>query len=407
MSSIASCGARLMFATMVVFLMVAGRPAVAQEPDPVATARIHLGPLGLNPGVGLANVGVDNNVFNETANPKRDFTFTIGPTLSVVMRTKRGLLTTDGHLDFVYFNTYKSERSVNGFSEATYAYAFNRLKPFASFSALDTRERPGYEIDARVRRFENTLHAGLDARVAGRSNVQLGFRRQTVNYAGNAYFLNRRLEDVLNRTLSAVDADWRLRLTPLTTLLVSGSREQERFTFSPVRNSNSFRLRTGLDLGLLALIRGTAMIGYRRLTPSAGGTLPQFSGVTADVNVSYTAPTQTRLSTIVSRDIQYSYDVLSPYYVQTSWTIGLTQRVIGKWEARLSGGQDRLAYRSTLSSTAIPRVDRVDRLGAGVGYALSGGASAGFVVESFFRSSNQPGLRYQTIRSFGSVNYGF
>src|SRR2546427_7262104 len=31
----------------------------------------------------------------------------------------------------------------------------------------------------------------------------------------------------------------------------------------------------------------------------------QFSGVTSDVNVSYTAPTQTRLSTIVTRDIQY------------------------------------------------------------------------------------------------------
>ena len=52
--------------------------AAAQDPveDPVATARVHLGPLALTPHMALMNVGVDNNVFNETVAPKRDFTFT-------------------------------------------------------------------------------------------------------------------------------------------------------------------------------------------------------------------------------------------------------------------------------------------------------------------------------------------
>src|SRR5712692_7446433 len=98
----ASCGVWLTLVTMF-FLVAASRPVVAQEPDPVATARIHLGPLGLNPSMGLANVGVDNNVFNETINPKRDFTFTAEPGLFVAMRTRRGLLKANGHLDFVYF----------------------------------------------------------------------------------------------------------------------------------------------------------------------------------------------------------------------------------------------------------------------------------------------------------------
>src|SRR5712691_8487074 len=40
--------------------------------DPVKAARVHLGPLGLNPKVAIVNVGIDNNVFNETVNPKRD-----------------------------------------------------------------------------------------------------------------------------------------------------------------------------------------------------------------------------------------------------------------------------------------------------------------------------------------------
>jgi len=41
--------------------------------------------------------------------------------------------------------------------------------------------------------------------------------------------------------------------------------------------------------------RGHACVGLRHLTPIEGGTLPEFMGVTADVDVAYRAPTRTRL----------------------------------------------------------------------------------------------------------------
>jgi Putative beta-barrel porin 2 len=393
-------------AFVVALSLNADKAAVAQEPaDPVANAAIHLGVLGLTPRVSLTNVGVDNNVFNEADNPKRDFTFTTAPSLNLYMRTRRGLLSAGGKLDFVYFNTYRSERSVNGLGEASYEYAFNRFKPLVSFSALNTRERPGYEIDLRARRFENTLRAALQGRVASKSHLEVGVRRQTISYAGDAIFLGRRLEDVLNRTLWGVDAGWKQRLTPLTTLVVTGSHERERFELSPVRNSDSVRVKGGFELGQFALIRGTALVGYRSLKPVGGGTLPPFSGLTADVGVSYTAPTQTRISSLISRDVQYSFEIVNPYYVQTGWNLGLTQRIIGPWELLLSGGRDRLAYRTTHVSGIAP-VDHVDHLGGGVGYRLSPDFSVGFIVESIDRSSSRPGGSYQTVRSFGSVNYG-
>jgi putative beta-barrel porin BBP2 len=210
---------------------------------------------------------------------------------------------------------------------------------------------------------------------------------------------------VLNRTLWGVDAGWRQRLTPLTTLVFTGSHERERFELSPVRNSDSVRVKTGFELGQFALIRGTALVGYRSLKPVEGGTLPLFSGLTADVSVSYTAPTQTRLSSTVSRDVQYSFEIVNPYYAQTGWSVGLTQRVIGPWELLLSGGRDRLAYRTTHVSGMAP-VDSVDHMGGGVGYRLSRDVSVGFIFESISRNSSSPGRSYQTVRSFGSVNYG-
>jgi hypothetical protein len=383
-------------------------PVAAQETtdDPVATARVHLGPLGLTPHFAIINVGIDDNVFNETSDPKRDFTLTVEPAANVWMRTGRGLFSLDGRLDLVYFNTYSSERSVNGFSEATYEYHFNRLRPYVFFSALGTRDRPGYDIDTRPRHFVNTFHTGVETRVVSKGSVNVELQRQTIAYASDAVYLGQNLANVLNNTLVTLNADWRQRLTPLTTLVVSTSREQDRFAFSPVRNSNSLRLNGGFELGRFALIRGSAFVGYRHLTAAEGSTLPDFSGVTANVSVGYTAPTQTRLSLGVVRDIQYSYDVTNPYYVQTGWTVGLVQRLIGKWEARLNGGQQHLGYRSTVP-VPFERRDRVDQLGGGVGYAVNPETSIDFMVESYVRTSNQPGYRYQTIRSFGSVNYGF
>src|SRR5687767_8316148 len=51
--------------------------------DPRAQARIHVGPLYVTPGLQLREVGVDTNVFNTNADPKSDFTFTVGPNADV------------------------------------------------------------------------------------------------------------------------------------------------------------------------------------------------------------------------------------------------------------------------------------------------------------------------------------
>ena len=95
--------------------------------DPVANAPIRLGVLGLGPKVTLVNLGVDTNVFNEVEDPKEDFTFTVAPALDLWMRTGRGLLTLNGKVEFVYFNQYTSERSINPFGSAQYEYRLPRL----------------------------------------------------------------------------------------------------------------------------------------------------------------------------------------------------------------------------------------------------------------------------------------
>ena len=62
--------------------MLCSIPAFAQQvptDDPVASAPIRLGAVGVRPRFTLSNAGVDTNVFNTVDNRQRDFTFTTAP----------------------------------------------------------------------------------------------------------------------------------------------------------------------------------------------------------------------------------------------------------------------------------------------------------------------------------------
>lgn len=376
----------------------------ADSPDPVATAPIRIGAFGVDPRLRLSNFGVDTNVFNVQSDPQKDLTFTLTPGTNLWLRTGRGLLSLSGDLGLVYFNEFETERSVNSNVSGTYELRLNRLRPYVSASHVNSKQRPGYEIDVRARHYETEFHTGLDVRLFSKSTLRADVSQTAFAFDGEAIFAGRPLNQELNRTLRAADLSWRQRLTPLTTWITRVSRETERFEFENIRNSDSFRVSSGFELGRLALIRGSAFAGFRKLEAADGGVIPPFSGITASVDASYTAPTQTRLSAAVDRDVQYSFDRLTPYYIQTSWTGTLTQRITGRFDAQLTGGRDRLGYRGV--DQAAERTDFVGRFGGGIGYNLNNDLRVSFDVNSFYRSSAIRGREYGAIRAGVSVTYG-
>ncbi|MGE3277292.1 MAG: outer membrane beta-barrel protein [Vicinamibacterales bacterium] len=388
-------------------------PASAQQADadPVADAPVRIGALGLAPRVTLTNLGVDTNVFNEAGDARQDFTFTASPGTEAWLRLGRGLVTATGRVDLVYFQKYEAERSANLYSDVRFDYRANRLRPFVGVSGIRTRERPGYEIDARAQRIESGLQVGLAARVGAKSTVEVSAHRRRYQYDGDAVFGGQALNQVLDRTLDTVQVEWQQHLTVLTTWVFRVAGERERFEHAPERNADTTRIQTGLELGQFALIRGNAFVGYRRLMSADGGTLPEYSGITAEVGVSYTAPTRTRLSADVTRDVQYSFDRANPYYVQTGWTATLTQAIVGRFDLQLLGGRDRLAYRPvggrTAAGESLRGTDRVNRIGGGLGYALDADKRIGFDVQLLERLSSLQPRSYRGIRAGLSVTYGF
>lgn len=375
------------------------------ERDPVAEAPMHIGFLGVAPTFAITNLGVDTNVFNSTDDPRQDFTFTATPGVQVWMRTERGLLSLDGRVDLVYFATYVNERSANRAATIRYEYPFMRFTPFASYRMLNTSERPGYEIDTRARRFEGDLQLGAIVPVGSVTTLEVARRQYRVTFDDDAFYEDESLKQTLDRRLDAWDVHYRQSFTVLTTWLVQVSRERERFEYESYRNSNSLRVSSGFELDLQALVRGTALFGYRKLEGVEGGTLAPFSGLTANVDVAYTAPTRTRLQALVGRDVNYSFEAEQPYYVQTSWTLTGTQRVIGQWDVKFTGGRDWLDYRS--SDPTNTRRDFIRRIGAGIGYDVGDDLRIGFDMLWQTRQSPRSEHDYRSFKSGVSLTYAY
>src|SRR5205823_2749531 len=157
-----------------------------------------------------------------------------------------------------------------------------------------------------------------------------------------------------------------------TSLTFDVAREQDRFEFSPLRDSDSTRMTAGLKFEPFALIKGSARIGYRDFQP-VRGEVPSFQGITADVDLSYTLSGMSKFGVQVGRDVQYSFEINQPYYVQTGISASIAQQIFGPVDVAGRIGTQRLDYRERRNVVAVAagRTDLVRSYGIGVGYHMS------------------------------------
>src|SRR5436305_7661987 len=283
--------------------------------DRAAEAKLHFGPLSLSPALSLANAGIDTNVFYESdpLTPKRDFTITFEPKTDWWLRTGRTWLLGTVVEDFVYYNTYASERSVNDFAKIGWLVPLNRLTFQIDASYLSTRDRPGFEIDARSQRYETGFDGRLEIRAFAKTFIGLSGRKLKVDYDKAAIFLDSQLRFELNRTVTTGALTVRHELTPLTSLTFDVAKEEARFQYSPGRDADSTEITAGVKFDPMALLKGSATFGYRDLEPRSSD-VPKYRGSTAAVDLTYVALSVTKLTLKGTRDVQDSYEFNQPYY---------------------------------------------------------------------------------------------
>jgi hypothetical protein len=214
--------------------------------EPPSTVRMRLGPLFINPTLNLNNAGRDTNVFNDSKNPQEDFTVTISPGTDLWLRFGPTWLQGNIKEDIVWFQKFASERSANNAYFVKWVVPLNRLSITPSFGYANTRERPGFEIDARVEHAEMTYGTSADPVF---TKTFIGMRPSAVTTSGRRDVQGTNLHDELNRTAPTLGSvNIRHLLTPLTSVNLAGSMSQDRFKFDPLRSSDSVAVSGSLRL---------------------------------------------------------------------------------------------------------------------------------------------------------------
>ena len=411
------CKARRLLVLLALVTACRVAPLAAQTsdaPDP-ATVSVRIGPVMMNPAISLTNIGVDNNVFNEPnqALPKKDFTFTLSPNTDIWLRVGRTWVTGTLREDIVWYQKYASERSGN----YTYGVGWKVPSTVAPFSVnanrASTRERPGFEIDARAQHYVTTYGATGELRVLSGTYVGVTASHEKTDFNQTAVFLGTNLQDALNRTTTTAGITVRRSLTPLTDVTFSATRSNDNFELEPLRNSTSTKFFGSVKFDPAALLKGTASFGYTHFTP-IDPNLPAFTGTTGDLDLSYTFAGITKLAANATRAVNYSYDITQPYYILTGFTIGAAQQIFGPIDIVGTISVQRMAYqdRAGVVVEVVNRIDYVHTYGGGLGFHMGKDLRIGFNVTNSVRTSQVvarefEGLHYGVALTYGVLNTGF
>jgi len=395
----------------VAIAVAASNSLYAQQPgqDISSNARVHIGPLALNPTLALTNLGVDDNVFDQSDadKPKSDFTMTVTPATEAWLRMGPTWLTGNVKEDLVYYQDFASERSANTTARVGWLAPLNRLRVQANANYVNTRERPGFEIDERARRLEYGSDGGAEARLFSRTFFGGRAEWRKIDFNKGAEFLGVDLRTELTRTVTTAAVTARHELTPMTSLVAEAAVQHDRFAFSSLRDTDSTRVMAGVRFDPFALVSGSATVGYRSFRPLTAG-MPAYHGLASDVSLSYTALGTTRLIGTFARDVQYSYDINQPFYVQTGGMLTAQQQIYGPFDMTGKVGAYGLSYLDRLGAD-IQNVNRNDAIrvyGAGAGYHAGRDLRIGFSVEQYHRTSVIDSRRYNALRYGLNVTYG-
>ncbi|HYT75899.1 MAG TPA: hypothetical protein VEL79_14190 [Vicinamibacterales bacterium] len=383
-------------------LMTLASVCAGQTPDKPPPGSLTLGPMTLTPALSVRDVGVDDNVFNEAVDPKRDFTFTLTPRADVVFRMRRLRLGYSTATDYVYYRKYVTERGVNTSSAARVDVNLGALKPYASVTGVNTRARLNTEVDARARHHDLVYAAGASVQLFSRTHLLVNGSETTVRFDPDASFRGVDLQESFDGTRRAVDGGFAVDLTPLTAFSVLVAREWQRFDLSPDRNSDTWRVSPTFTFSPEGLLTGRASIGFRRFR-GASPNVPNFAGPVAAVGIGATIYGRNQLQADFNRDVQYSYDLITPYYVGTGGHVTWTTLVAGPVDMRGTFQRTLMHYRGLLT----PGDDRTMSYGGGIGYRFSGHARLGINAEWARRDSDQSATRrYRNHRIFAGLTWG-
>ncbi len=396
-------------AVTAIIMWVGDAASVMAQADTAAQAPFHLGPVALSPTIRLTNVGWDSNVYNqnEEADPPTDFTSAFRPSVDAAVRSPRFNLSAHSQWDYYYFHRLSSLRALDIDQSARADATINRLSPYVSGSWMTTRHRQNLEIDAIVRRRNHSVLAGTYIRLSAKTALDVHAGRSAVDYEGGALFRGAELADALNHNSVQAGVAFRYQATPLTSFALGVSRGKSRFDSSAERDSDSWQIGPSVEFKPLALVSGTASVGFRKVT-FRDARQPDFRSAVANVNLQYTLHGRTQFLVNAQRNLEYSYLETQLDYVLAGLGTSVTHRLNEQWDVFGTVNRYGLSYRRRDVETGLERTPTQTFMnyGTSLGYRF-GRHRLAFDVDYGRRHADVAAHEYERLRVSSSLSYVF
>jgi len=307
---------------------------------------LRMGPLSFVPTAAVTRVGIDSNIFNDASQPVSDFVLSAGPAIDVVYDLKPVRASVTGVLDFVYFQKYTSQRSVNRSGKALIEVTPNRRIRFRLAGGTEiTNSRPDPEVDARVPRIDQNVEGSVSVRPFQRvsfdvsaSNFDRWFRQPFI-------YLGVDLRETMTERVQSASFTTRFVLTPFTTIVGSAAVSTHRFDVSPQRNADANELSIGAIWQAGGVLSGEARAGYLQYLSRDPGN-PDLYGMVGDLNLFYSPADRTRLGFKVSRSTGETFHQQFAFALVDRLGGSVQQGFLGRYDILAESYLERYDYRS-------------------------------------------------------------
>jgi hypothetical protein len=348
---------------------VGGGPLTAALPDTEPTSGVLIvGPVRFAPGITIREIGYDTNVFDESVQegPKEDWVAAAAPDVSVYTRLRFVRISAYAGSELTYYHQYESERSIGYAGRGRADFLLSRVRPFVGAGRTQTRTRPNGEIDVRADRIEDELSGGLAFDLSAHSLVYGSWARNRTEYE-NTIQDGTDLGESLSREREDYQAGFKTDLTPLLSLQLYGSYQEDTFAFFPIRDTTSKSGMATFRIAADAIVTGTVTIGYKDMQAVDPLTKP-YRGLTASAGISYPLLELGRFTFVFVRGTEYSFDAGEAYYVENSAAIAYTNRLIGNSDIQVRLGRSLFDYSARVDNP--PHKDTLDSAAGSLGYNL-------------------------------------
>lgn len=371
-----------------------------------AQGRFQTGQLSWTPTITLRDAGLDTNVYDTPTDPKRDRLAVVSPQVDGVLELGSGSLSLAGSADFVYFQRYTEERSINKRVSARAEVPLSRLRPFGGISYSDARERQNSEIDLRARRTDREVTAGVGLSLTSRATLEVAARRWDSRFRQGEIFRGVELATRFNRDTNGASARIRYNVSPLTTFSLEADASRDHFVLSPEFDADNLRATAGFLFAPDAIIKGRALVGYHKLSPRGTRTFG-YDGLTASVDIGYVLMGRTRFDARLLRDTSYSLEV-QPFYVRTTYGGEILHNLVGPVDVIARASREHLDYESIPDRLILAHTLEVNRYGGAVAIRAADRMRLSVNYEFAEREGlTLPDRHYERARFYTTVSYGF